>query len=280
MVFIYILELDNKKYYVGKTHNPCFRFEQHFQSNGCSWTIKHKPIRLYELIPDCDDFDEDKYTLKYMNKFGIDNVRGGSYCELKLGKNDLLYLTKRITSATDKCYVCGKSGHFAKHCEQQIISTSDEPIEEPIDEPIDKPIEDMIIKNVFCCKYCNKEFNTLNGSRYHENLYCKNKIISNTSTTIHQTVVTSTSSLATTINNKKVDLNNSSKSESKEIQVYYCKYFNKEFDKLKSATCHENLYCKKKIILYNHALNVVEKGIILMIVMHHNMEKNFNNISY
>jgi predicted GIY-YIG superfamily endonuclease len=34
MVFIYILELQNNKYYVGKTNNINFRFEQHFNSAG------------------------------------------------------------------------------------------------------------------------------------------------------------------------------------------------------------------------------------------------------
>ena len=39
--------------------------------------IKH--IEIIEVIPDCDLYDEDKYTRKYMDTFGIDNVRGGSY---------------------------------------------------------------------------------------------------------------------------------------------------------------------------------------------------------
>jgi predicted GIY-YIG superfamily endonuclease len=34
MVFIYILELENKKYYVGKTTDPNFRIDSHFNSNG------------------------------------------------------------------------------------------------------------------------------------------------------------------------------------------------------------------------------------------------------
>ena len=34
MVFIYILELENKKYYIGKTTNPQFRIESHFNSSG------------------------------------------------------------------------------------------------------------------------------------------------------------------------------------------------------------------------------------------------------
>jgi len=34
MVYIYILELENYKYYVGKTTNPNFRIDSHFNSNG------------------------------------------------------------------------------------------------------------------------------------------------------------------------------------------------------------------------------------------------------
>ena len=65
MVFIYILELENNKYYIGKTTHPEFRIEHHFNSNGSAWTTKYKPIRLYALIPDCDDYDEDKHTKIY-----------------------------------------------------------------------------------------------------------------------------------------------------------------------------------------------------------------------
>ena len=44
----------------------------------------YKPNRLIELVPDCDNFDEDKYTIKYMAKYGIDNVRGGTFCKITL----------------------------------------------------------------------------------------------------------------------------------------------------------------------------------------------------
>ena len=65
MVFIYILELENKKYYVGKTTNPDFRLEQHFNNSGSQWTKKYKPIKILELKSNCDDYDEDKYTKMY-----------------------------------------------------------------------------------------------------------------------------------------------------------------------------------------------------------------------
>ena len=65
MTNIYILKLKNNKYYIGKTNNPQFRLTQHFDSNGSAWTKKYKPIKIIKIIPNCDNFDEDKYTKIY-----------------------------------------------------------------------------------------------------------------------------------------------------------------------------------------------------------------------
>ena len=64
MVFVYILLLKNGKYYIGKTTNPKFRLEQHFDSSGSAWTRKYKPVKVEKIIPNCDKFDEDKWTKK------------------------------------------------------------------------------------------------------------------------------------------------------------------------------------------------------------------------
>lgn len=116
MVFIYALKLNNDKYYIGKTINPSFRIESHFNTEGSSWTKKYKPIQVLEIIPNCDNFDEDKYTIKYMEKYGITNVRGGSFCEIRLTESNILTLTQMIKSSSDKCFICGLSGHYAKEC--------------------------------------------------------------------------------------------------------------------------------------------------------------------
>lgn len=119
MVFIYALKLENNKYYIGKTSNPSFRIESHFNSEGSAWTKKYKPIELIELIPNCDNYDEDKYTIKYMEKYGITNVRGGSFCEIRLTENNILTLKQMIQSSGDKCFMCGLSGHYAKECKKK-----------------------------------------------------------------------------------------------------------------------------------------------------------------
>jgi len=79
MVFVYIMQLEQGKYYVGKTNNPYRCLESHFHSCCSVWTALYRPIQIIQVIPDCDDADEEKYTKMYMDKYGIDNVRGGSY---------------------------------------------------------------------------------------------------------------------------------------------------------------------------------------------------------
>lgn len=121
MVFIYILLLETKKFYIGKTNNPHIRLDSHFNSNGSEWTKIYKPIKVYELISDCDSYDEDKYTLKYMEKMGINNVRGGSFCQVELSEEQLKLIKNMIKGATDKCFKCGDSGHFIKDCIESKI---------------------------------------------------------------------------------------------------------------------------------------------------------------
>ena len=92
----YLCKLKNSKYYIGKTTNPKFRIENHFDNNGTEWTKMHKPLKVLEIIPNCDNYDEDKYTLKYMDKYGIDNVRGGSYTSIILNNSGFVYLVRFI----------------------------------------------------------------------------------------------------------------------------------------------------------------------------------------
>ena len=113
---IYVLKLKGSKYYVGKTSNIEKRLRQHSRGNASAWTKKHPYEKLVKVYNNCDPYDEDKYTLKIMDRFGIDSVRGGSYVSVELSETEIEGITKRIRMATDKCLDCGKSGHFAYRC--------------------------------------------------------------------------------------------------------------------------------------------------------------------
>ena len=171
MVYIYILKLENGKYYVGKTTNPSFRIETHFKSNGSAWTSKYNPISIEAIFPDCDDYDEDKYTKKYMAKYGIENVRGGSYVQIELSEFHTEALKMEIWGANDRCVQCGRTGHFVKDCYAKTDISGNTIEYESVS--IKKECE---YESVWCCEYCDRTFTTAFGCGIHEKS-CKNKNI-------------------------------------------------------------------------------------------------------
>ncbi len=102
-MFIYILLLESSKYYIGKTENPDIILDFHLKSDSNQWINVFTPIKIEELISDCDSYDEDKYTLKYMEKKGINNVRGGSFSEVKLSEEQIKLINKMINKKPYDC---------------------------------------------------------------------------------------------------------------------------------------------------------------------------------
>jgi hypothetical protein len=101
MFSVYVLKCQNNKYFIGKTSKEEFSLENYFNSLGNRWTFLNEPIELLELIRNCDKFDEDKYTLKYMDKYGIENVRGGSWNKENLGDDEKEIIKKMLNNANN-----------------------------------------------------------------------------------------------------------------------------------------------------------------------------------
>ena len=117
MVYIYVIQQEDGKFYIGKTDNPQFRLNN-FNSISTEWTKLYRPLIVKEVIQDCDEYDVDKYTIKYMDKYGIDNVRGGSFCQDVLDYNTMTILEKMSKAGKTKCVTCGIVGVFSKECTQ------------------------------------------------------------------------------------------------------------------------------------------------------------------
>jgi len=110
-----------------------------------------------------------------MKKYGIENVRGGSFCKIKLTEQNKNTIKHMILGSSDSCYNCGKSGHFASNCKKKSNNKKYEDSEEEFsDEDCDEKSYENFYK--YFCEYCNREFTTEKGCLFHENVHCKKKL--------------------------------------------------------------------------------------------------------
>lgn len=108
------------KYYIGKTEALEFDIRQHRNGGFALWSMIYKYKSHEVLVYNPDEFDEDKYTLKYMNKYGIENVRGGSFITYELTRDEISVIKQMIEHARNECSKCGSKTHFVKRCPYKI----------------------------------------------------------------------------------------------------------------------------------------------------------------
>ena len=114
---IYVLELEHKKIYVGRTTNLENRIEQHKKGKGAQWTKIHKFVSIIESRPETCPNDENITTLKYMDKYGHENVRGGTYCGVRLPPDVIKFIEKHNSGKEDICYGCkDEKTHTIHNC--------------------------------------------------------------------------------------------------------------------------------------------------------------------
>lgn len=143
MSHIYILALEDKKYYVGQTNNPQLRIEQHHEGSGACWTIKYKPIKILQIRPSTGPFDENNTTKELMIKYGIDQVRGGSYCTEHIDKTEKELLQKELWGVANCCIRCGKKDHYISECRKRVDVNGNKILSKSITPPVKRTKNDI-----------------------------------------------------------------------------------------------------------------------------------------
>lgn len=81
--YVYVLELEQQKFYIGSNYSANNNFERHFLGEGPPWTQTYKPVSVVRIIPG-NRIKEKQITLQYMRKYGWTNVRGYAWSQINL----------------------------------------------------------------------------------------------------------------------------------------------------------------------------------------------------
>ena len=111
---IYILRLENSKFWVGFTTEPIRKAKQFINLND--WVLEYKPESIYKIIP-AKHYRLDYEVKEMMTEAGIDNVRGGSWSDSVLPSSVIIALKTELFGDPNKiCFMCQKVGHYAQDC--------------------------------------------------------------------------------------------------------------------------------------------------------------------
>ena len=157
MVGVYVLALEQGKYYIGKTYKTINeRYAEHCNGYGSGWTKRYKVVGLVEAHENGSDYDEDKFTKIYMARYGIDNVRGGAYCRIHMPCSQVKLLNREIWNAENKCLECGSEKHYVNRCPDFV-----EEVEIPKTVELRKIVSITYMEALMACIICLLMFNEI-----------------------------------------------------------------------------------------------------------------------
>lgn len=115
---VYVLLLENNKFYVGESINKKKRIQSHEGGRGSAWTRQNKVVNdIPPITNKQESFWELKETLERFRLHGIDNVRGSMFTSTyPLKQYDKIMAAQLYCELKGLCRKCGGEGHFIGNC--------------------------------------------------------------------------------------------------------------------------------------------------------------------
>lgn len=123
---VYLLTLENGKYYVGITFRARYSTRMYEHEHALVGYTRTNPVISHEILCEVDSrctLLERTYTLYAMEKFGVNNVRGSIWCK-NLGLADYQQILQDYIDQNELCrycrgqafYLCSRLGHTFQPC--------------------------------------------------------------------------------------------------------------------------------------------------------------------
>ena len=152
---VYVLKLQNDKFYVGFSKNSASRIKSHFDgTSGVEWVRNNPPITCIDLYEGTLLMEHSK-TEEMMCEYGIDNVRGGAFSLTEIPKEQIEMLNKKFQSWHGACFSCGLTGHYSRECGKRFPPKRFYETEKKTNEGItlwsslDSPYKDTVIEKEY-----------------------------------------------------------------------------------------------------------------------------------
>lgn len=119
---VYVLKLENGKYYVGESSNIERRIWEHKNDNGSAWTKKYRVEKIMDILETTNNFHELAQTLEMIRLYGIDNVRGSLFTKpFPLDRFEKIMAAQLYCELHGYCRKCGSSEHFIGNCKKDKV---------------------------------------------------------------------------------------------------------------------------------------------------------------
>lgn len=101
-ISIFVLLLEKNRYFIYRSYNKMnIDFQLFIEFEICyDFPKLYKPLNIVEIIPEENSFHLDYIVKKYMIKYGIENVRGGSYSQTILSEKQTEMLQFELSSVS------------------------------------------------------------------------------------------------------------------------------------------------------------------------------------